>query len=90
MKAILVIDMPKNCIECEIQCEHCYIGYEDRPSLCPLKPMPEKVEVSDDAMYLIILTLIWVGMLVLMNWTMMMNQTFQDLEVIGDESRMDK
>lgn len=35
MKAILVIDMPKNCLQCPILC-----GYSDK---CPLKPMPEKV-----------------------------------------------
>lgn len=45
MKAIIVIDMPKNCDECP-----CYYkeGYRCQvPSVeCPLKPMPEKLYVE--------------------------------------------
>lgn len=55
MKAILVIDMPKNCNDCALNYDNqnC-LGIEvftkvsiedDRPSWCPLKPMPERKEV---------------------------------------------
>ena len=45
MKAILVIDMPRNCNECEVKCD----GYTAkqyaeksiiRPNWCPLRPLP--------------------------------------------------
>lgn len=41
-KAILVIDMPKNCGECALNnlIFGCHFGYELKD--CPLKPMPEK------------------------------------------------
>ena len=48
MKAILVIDMPTNCAECklihlqgigEAICNA--VDWEERPSWCPLKPMPD-------------------------------------------------
>lgn len=52
MKAILVIDMPSNCLDCP--CEYDYLtckaidhrlDYVDadneRPSWCPLKPLPK-------------------------------------------------
>lgn len=55
MKAILVIDMPSNCLDCP--CEYDYMRCKatnyrldyvnadaERPSWCPLKPMPEKKE----------------------------------------------
>ena len=51
MKAILVIDLPKNCAECKLMflqgigegiCNA--VDWEERPSWCPLKPMPEKKE----------------------------------------------
>lgn len=60
-KAILVMDMPKNCIECPIgknmsisieTCIQCPFGKcaideeaETIPDWCPLRPMPEKKEV---------------------------------------------
>lgn len=57
-KAVLVIDMPKNCIHCP--CLHrydsddwcavaCKVIYSpsNRDKHCPLKPMPEKVDVPD-------------------------------------------
>ena len=51
MKAILVIDVPENCSEC--LCEQngiCLAKSDavesiDRPSWCPLRPMPERKEV---------------------------------------------
>ena len=54
MKAILVIDMPNECIECnqfvfecchamKRQIEHENIVQCKRPSWCPLKPIPDKV-----------------------------------------------
>ena len=65
-KAILVIDMPKDCGEC-VLCQYpwkhgkrCSIidedCYEDcmhnrRNKLCPLKPMPEKREKPTDSSY---------------------------------------
>lgn len=58
MKAILVMDMPSNCLECPIgkdmsipieTCIKCPFGKcaideetETRPDWCPLKPMPSK------------------------------------------------
>lgn len=52
MKAILVIDIPKNCKDCALNYDNqnC-LGIEvftkvsiedDRPSWCPLKPMPNE------------------------------------------------
>ena len=53
MKAILVIDMPKSCVECPCFERHekdewwCdaygnYIG-DEKPEWCPLKPMPTEI-----------------------------------------------
>ena len=58
MKAVLVIDMPKNCHECPIRlsgepnewCWYLRHGLDDikaKPSWCPLKPLPSK-ELDDD------------------------------------------
>lgn len=44
MKAILVIDLPKNCAECKLESICNEVDWEERPSSCPLKPMPEKKE----------------------------------------------
>ena len=51
-KAILVINMPKNCYECDLNNYHfcdatgdCIVKFmnsEHRPDWCPLKAMPEK------------------------------------------------
>ena len=64
MKAILVIDeMPKSCCDCHYNQYLEYVGYRycvadvlDRPSWCPLKPMPHryvedkvKIETPRDA-----------------------------------------
>lgn len=54
MKAVLVIDMPKNCAECRIRfsgepnewCWYLRHGLDDikaKPSWCPLKPMPKEL-----------------------------------------------
>lgn len=56
MKAILVIEMPKDCVECNqfaFECCHTMkreIERENivqckRPSWCPLRPMPEKIDI---------------------------------------------
>ena len=57
MKAILVIDMPKNCLKCHlleydkeigVVCRHTWTG-DSRPDWCPLKPMPERQKVKAGA-----------------------------------------
>ncbi len=61
MKAILVIDMPSSCMGCNfLHCEieenkeYCEareirnqvdLAKEEKPNWCPLKPMPEKMQV---------------------------------------------
>ena len=46
-KAILVIDMPNSCNECEVRCtgytakDYAEKGIK-RPSWCPLRPLPQK------------------------------------------------
>lgn len=58
MKAILVIDMPSNCLDCP--CEYDYLvckainhkldyvcADNARPSWCPLKPLPPKLDAND-------------------------------------------
>jgi len=51
MKSILVIDTPKNCAECKLIhlqgigesiCNA--VDWEERPSWCPLKDLPQKIE----------------------------------------------
>ena len=53
MKAILVIDMPKNCAECKLIhlqgigesiCNA--VDWEERPSWCPLRPLPHKLQAD--------------------------------------------
>ncbi|MBR2653992.1 MAG: hypothetical protein IKD59_05485 [Lachnospiraceae bacterium] len=53
MKAILVIDMPKNCAECKLMylqgigegiCNA--VDWDERPTWCPLRPLPQKKEVE--------------------------------------------
>ena len=55
MKAILVIDMPKNCAECKLMylqgigesiCNA--VDWEKRPSWCPLKEMPNKLKSASE------------------------------------------
>lgn len=46
MKAILVIDLPKNCAECKLESICNEVDWEERPSSCPLKPMPQKKNTS--------------------------------------------
>ena len=52
MKAILVIDMPKGCCECNCAIDLCHgtipsqEWYNKRPSWCPLRPMPEKKSIE--------------------------------------------
>ena len=56
MKAILVIDMPKDCRECPcfydwICCQAksgLNVEGDEIPRGCPLKPMPEKMKVNYD------------------------------------------
>lgn len=47
-KAILILDMPKNCFHCKLQdwancriVKGCHTG-DTRPDWCPLKEMPQK------------------------------------------------
>ena len=49
-KAILVLDMPKNCFHCKLQdwvncriTKGCHTGYT-RPDWCPLREVPQKQE----------------------------------------------
>ena len=48
-KAILVIDMPEGCTECNCAIDLCHgtipsqEWYKKRPSWCPLRPMPEQM-----------------------------------------------
>lgn len=58
MKAVLVIDMPNNCEECEIIYFQGHGGsicdsgdWSKRPSWCPLKPLPQKVEMDMNEYY---------------------------------------
>ena len=53
MKAVLVIDMPKNCAECKlihlqgIEESICnVVDWEERPSWCPIKPLPETKDIG--------------------------------------------
>lgn len=50
MKAILVIDMPSNCKDCnKLVRKGCLKGdyrKEQRPKVCPLKPIPEKKDYT--------------------------------------------
>lgn len=69
MKAILVIDMPEKCVDCdlhqwvdienyendEIRClrnrSKTFDADDDKPSWCPLKPMPKRNEYRADTKY---------------------------------------
>jgi len=55
MKAILVIDMPSNCKDCnKLVRKGCLKGdyrKEQRPKVCPLKPLPQKIEGYIDYEY---------------------------------------
>ena len=47
MKAILVIDMPQNCEECELGCYRFNtLDLKTLPNDCPLRPMPLKRETQ--------------------------------------------
>ena len=59
MKAILVMDMPSSCSECNFQqygichaVRKSIVGtptdLKSKPDWCPLKPMPEKKETPDN------------------------------------------
>ena len=63
-KAILVIDMPTNCIDCPVRCD----GYtpnefieksNKKPSWCPLRPMPKKQYSSEKDEYVDLLNEGW-------------------------------
>ena len=56
MKALIVIDMPKNCAKCKLMylqgigesiCNA--VDWEERPSWCPLRPLPTKADVDNVA-----------------------------------------
>ena len=45
MKAILILEMPKNCAECKIINFMCSaVDWEERPTWCPLRPIPKKAK----------------------------------------------
>lgn len=64
-KAIFVIDMPKVCGECKAsfcgEVWYCYAGeyrrplftenIHEKPSWCPLRPLPQKKEIRDAIQY---------------------------------------
>ena len=53
-KAVLVMEMPENCLKCNLKYKHlCLLTDEDvigyygvlfRPNWCPLKPMPTPIQ----------------------------------------------
>ena len=57
-KAVLIMDMPKNCIKCPFEsCSKCkikptvgitVIPQKARPELCPLRKLPERKDLSGD------------------------------------------
>lgn len=59
MKAILIIDMPKDCERCDCSFDDTdyglfcsplkrdIFGRDEKPSWCPLKPMPKKKNKKD-------------------------------------------
>ena len=55
-KAILVMDMPKSCNECDVICTEYYAVFKNgsfetlvKPDGCPLKEMPQKAKyIADD------------------------------------------
>lgn len=48
MKAILVIDMPKSCADCELaDFGKCWGTSSYIPVTCPLKPLPPKLDAND-------------------------------------------
>ena len=58
MKAILVIDLPKNCAECKLMflqgigegiCNA--VDWEERPSWCPLRPIIDDIPEDESAVY---------------------------------------
>ena len=67
MRAILVIDMPESCDDCQLAYDYrCFITWKEfeekeenyiisypRPTWCPLKPMPKKFndDVYEDWMF---------------------------------------
>ena len=48
MKAILVIDMPTDCIKCPLANGYCWNTFptKERAVGCPLKPLPSKKDVT--------------------------------------------
>ena len=54
MKAILVIDMPETCDDCPLtewaggycRLAGMFVAEDERPSWCPLKPMPQKMRTD--------------------------------------------
>lgn len=58
MKAVLVIDMPDMCLNCDLYAfQSCYplqrridrdgLKMVDKPEWCPLKPLPRKAELEN-------------------------------------------
>ena len=62
MKSRLVLDMPKDCRRCQLMVDRfCYgipmdevhdsISINERPSWCPLRPLPQKKEIEFPWLY---------------------------------------
>ena len=66
-KAVLVMDMPQRCADCQLRCSievnepFCYGTmqnvteeeyYKEKPSWCPLKPIPEKKGQSESVTFI--------------------------------------
>lgn len=53
MKAILVIDMPTDCIKCPLADGYCWNTFptKGRADGCPLRPLPQKVEMDFNEYY---------------------------------------
>jgi hypothetical protein len=49
MKAVLVIDMPTDCIKCPLANGYCWNTFptKERADGCPLKPLPRKLDAND-------------------------------------------
>lgn len=60
MKAILVVDMPKSCEDCDcsfddtdyglfcLPLKRDIFGRDEKPSWCPLKTLPRKLDTQED------------------------------------------
>ena len=60
MKAILVINMPRDCLACPFLDDICFpkrkfekgFPFDERPKECPLKPLPQKMSWGHTSEYI--------------------------------------